>query len=62
MSFGSYGWSGEGVKYADERIEQMKFENFKQGFKVQYVPNKQSLLNCVELGNDIGQAILNKMV
>ena len=61
MSFGSYGWSGEAVKYADKRTEEMKFDKLKQGLKIQYVPNKENLKSCIELGSEIGEAILKKL-
>jgi flavorubredoxin len=58
-AFGSYGWSGEAVKQINAQFEAMKLEVIDPGLRVQYVPNKESLENCVEWGRKIGDAIVN---
>ncbi len=56
-AFGSYGWSGESVKLLTQELEAMKFDMVTPGLKVQYVPDKAALEQCVEFGKSIGKAI-----
>ncbi|MFC1857614.1 FprA family A-type flavoprotein [Thermodesulfobacteriota bacterium] len=57
-AFGSYGWSGEGVKMIHKEITEMKFEIIDPGLKLQYVPDKEGIETCFQFGRKIGQAIL----
>lgn len=59
-AFGSYGWSGEAVKLINEELEAMKFDVIDPGIKIQYVPEKEGLEDCFELGQKIGKAINEK--
>ena len=56
-AFGSYGWSGEAVKLIEQELEAMKFEMIGAGLKIQYVPERQGLDACRDLGQRIGQAV-----
>jgi len=56
-AFGSYGWSGEAVKMINQELEAMKFEIVDPGLRIQYVPDKESLESCYELGRRIGKAV-----
>ena len=56
-AFGSYGWSGESVRLLTQELEAMKFDMVTPGLKVQYVPDKAALEQCVEFGKSIGKAI-----
>jgi flavorubredoxin len=56
-AFGSYGWSGEAVKLINKELEAMKFEVIDPGVKIQYVPDKQDLEACYELGKKIAKAL-----
>ena len=56
-AFGSYGWSGEAVKMINQELEAMKFEIVDPGLRIQYVPDKDSLESCYELGRKIGKAV-----
>ncbi len=58
-AFGSYGWSGEAVKILEKEFESMKLDIIEEGFKVQYVPDKNDLVKCFELGASIGQKIID---
>ncbi|KYH30299.1 MULTISPECIES: FprA family A-type flavoprotein [Clostridium] len=40
-AFGSYGWSGEGVKMMTDRLKSMKFKVVEEGFKFKFVPDKE---------------------
>lgn len=57
-AFGSYGWSGEAVKILNQEFQAMGMEIVDDGLKVQYVPEKADLIKCFELGQKIGQKII----
>ncbi|MCP3953222.1 MAG: MBL fold metallo-hydrolase, partial [Desulfobacterales bacterium] len=57
-AFGSYGWSGESVKYVTRELETMKFDIPVAGLRVQYVPGEDALEQCVEFGRQVGKAVL----
>ncbi len=57
VAFGSYGWSGEAVKLMNKAMTEMKFTICHPGLKVQYVPEKSNLDECIQLGNTIGQTL-----
>ena len=56
-TFGSYGWSGEAVKLINKELEAMKFDVIDPGLRIQYVPDKEALEACHELGRKIGKAV-----
>ena len=56
-AFGSYGWSGEAVKMINKELESMKFDIIDAGLKVQYVPDKDALQSCFELGRKVAMAV-----
>ena len=59
--FGSYGWSGEAVKDITAVLEQAKIEIVADGIKHQYVPDHAALHKCVELGQTIGQKVVERV-
>ena len=59
-AFGSYGWSGESVKFITKELEAMKFDMVTPGIKIQYVPDQEGLDACFAYGQQIGQAVLAK--
>lgn len=56
-AFGSYGWSGEAVKQLNEAMEEMKFDLLDAGYRVKYVPQKEHLQKCAELGRAVGKKL-----
>lgn len=50
--FGSFGWSGEGVKQAKEYLESFEVEVL-DTMRVKYRPSKQELEQCTEFGKSI---------
>jgi len=58
-AFGSYGWSGEGVKLINKELEEMKFELIDPGLKIQFVPGPQGIEAAFQLGQKVGQALHN---
>ena len=59
-AFGSYGWSGEGVKVLGEMLTAMRFELPVEPVKCQYAPDQEALARCEDLGRQIGEALLEK--
>jgi len=59
-AFGSYGWSGESVKIIGEALDDMGFETI-PGVKCQFVPKRETLAACAELGRTIGAALHAKL-
>ncbi len=58
VAFGSYGWSGEAVKYITRELEAMKFDIPVKGLRVQYAPGEDALGQCVDFGQEIGKAVI----
>jgi flavorubredoxin len=56
-AFGSYGWSGEAVKVIEKELTEIGIELVEPGFKVQYVPDGETLDACYEYGQKIGRAV-----
>ncbi len=56
-AFGSYGWSGEAAKVIQKELEAMKFQLPEQELRIQYVPDKTAIEECIEFGKKIGKAI-----
>jgi len=55
-AFGSYGWSGEGVKMISELLREGGFEVVNEGLRELWNPNRQSLKNCLGFGRDLAEA------
>jgi flavorubredoxin len=56
-AFGSYGWSGEAVKLITSDLEAMKFDIIEPGVRIQYVPDKEGIEACYELGRNIAEKL-----
>lgn len=56
-SFGSYGWSGEAVNLMNKALEDMKIKVIEDGLRLKYVPDQDSLAECVEMGRRIGKTV-----
>jgi len=54
-AFGSYGWSGEGVKQLEEILRGMKVELVGEPLGVKYVPDREALGRCAALGRRIAE-------
>ncbi len=61
FAFGSYGWSGEAVKHMNKAMEEWKFELVHEGIKVKYVPTHEDLKKCKEVGQLMGQKIIESL-
>lgn len=58
-AFGSYGWSGEAVKYLGERLHQLKMKTF-EGLKIRFNPSINQLDECKAYGQKFGDFMQNK--
>ena len=56
-AFGSYGWSGEGVKMITDLLKEGGFEIVNDGLRELWNPDRQSLENCVSFGKDLAEAL-----
>jgi flavorubredoxin len=56
-SFGSYGWSGEGVAELTAILDAMKVELHSEGLKVKYVPRPEDLARCRALGSELAEEL-----
>lgn len=57
-AFGSFGWSGESVKFVTQELVDMKFDIIEPGMKIQYIPDSKGLDACFDYGKKIGEAVL----
>ncbi len=60
-AFGSYGWSGEGVKLVNEAMAEMKVEIVHEPLNINYVPDGEAFGDCRELGAAVAKK-LNEVV
>jgi flavorubredoxin len=57
-AFGSYGWSGEGVKLIEEHLAVCKFPIAAPGVLVKWQPTADDLEKCKALGRQVAKAVL----
>lgn len=55
--FGSYGWSGEGVKMIAERLKGLKFTVPFEPVTAVFTPTEEDLKKCFELGKKVVEAV-----
>jgi flavorubredoxin len=60
-AFGSYGWSGESVRYLEEILKEMKVEIAVPAVMAKHVPDDSVLAKCQELGKTIADQLLVKL-
>lgn len=56
--FGSYGWSGEGIKMMEERVKSLKLKLFGEGMKANFVPSEEELKKLFEYGVAFGKELV----
>jgi flavorubredoxin len=56
-AFGSYGWSGEGVKIIEEHLAACKIPLAAPGVLAKWQPTGDDLARCRDLGRAVGRAI-----
>jgi flavorubredoxin len=55
--FGSYGWGGGAVRGMVEMAKKAGFEVYEPTVEVKYVPDREDLKKCFDLGQQIAQKI-----
>jgi len=56
-AFGSYGWSGEGVKNLETKLREAGIDLVEQGVRVKYRATEEELAQCFALGRKIGDIV-----
>ncbi|HYB21835.1 MAG TPA: MBL fold metallo-hydrolase [Thermodesulfobacteriota bacterium] len=56
-AFGTYGWSGEGVKLIEEHLNRCKIPLAAQGVRAKWQPKAADLAECEKLGQTMGRAV-----
>lgn len=56
-AFGSYGWSGEVLKLITEELQKGGFEVMDDGLRLLWVPDKEGIEQCIEMGKRIGESL-----
>ena len=56
-AFGSYGWSGEGIKLISAALQGAGFELVDDGIRALWVPDNDILLQCRDYGKHFAQAL-----
>jgi len=56
-AFGSYGWSGEGVKLLNALLTGCGFELINEGHRTLWVPNQAAIEACRDYGREIAKAL-----
>jgi flavorubredoxin len=56
-AFGSYGWGGEAVGQIEALLKNSKIELAAESIKCKYVPDDETLKNCINMGRTIGKRL-----
>lgn len=56
-AFGSFGWSGEGVKLLSGLLAGCGFELINDGIRIQWVPDQAAIEQCREYGRELAKAL-----
>jgi flavorubredoxin len=56
--FGSYGWTGEGVKMVEDRLRGLKLRVPMTGMRVKLIPTDEEIYQCREFGLELAQDLL----
>ncbi|MDD5579174.1 MAG: FprA family A-type flavoprotein [Methylobacter sp.] len=56
--FGSYGWSGEGVKMVEDRLRGLKLRVPIPGIRIKLIPTEEEIQACREFGRAMAQDLL----
>jgi len=58
--FGSYGWSGEACKMAEERLKSLGFKLVADSVRTTFTPTDEVLAKCEELGRAVAEEVEKK--
>ena len=56
--FGSYGWTGEGVKMVEDRLRGLKLRVPIPGIRIKLIPTEEEINSCREFGHEMAQDLL----
>ncbi|MDD5412854.1 MAG: FprA family A-type flavoprotein [Methylobacter sp.] len=56
--FGSYGWTGEGVKMVEDRLRGLKLRVPIPGIRIKLIPTEEEIELCREFGHEMAQDLL----
>jgi NADH oxidase (H2O-forming) len=56
--FGSYGWTGEGVKMVEDRLRGLKLRVPIPGIRIKLIPTEEEIESCREFGQNLAQDLL----
>ena len=56
--FGSYGWSGEGVKMVEDRLRGLKLRVPIPGIRIKLIPTEEEIRVCREFGQEMAQDLM----
>jgi len=56
-AFGSYGWSGEGIKLITEHLKAAGIEPVNDGIRAMWVPEQDALEQCRQFGKEFAAAL-----
>ncbi len=56
--FGSYGWTGEGVRMVEDRLRGLKLRVPIQGLRVKLIPTDEEILECETFGLELAKELM----
>ena len=56
--FGSYGWTGEGVKMVEDRLRGLKLRVPIPGIRIKLIPTDEEIQTCREFGHEMAQDLI----
>jgi len=56
--FGSYGWTGEGVKMVEDRLRGLKLRVPIPGIRIKLIPTEEEIEICREFGHEMAQDLM----
>ena len=56
--FGSYGWTGEGVKMVEDRLRGLKLRVPIPGIRIKLIPTEEEIQTCREFGHEMAQDLM----
>ncbi|MCK9395798.1 MAG: FprA family A-type flavoprotein [Methylobacter sp.] len=56
--FGSYGWTGEGVKMVEDRLRGLKLRVPIPGIRIKLIPTEEEIKICREFGHDMARDLM----
>lgn len=56
--FGSYGWTGEGVRLVEDRLRGLKLRVPVPGLRVKLIPTDDEILECTAFGLELAQELM----